>query len=81
MSPLVESAPHWTANPREYKRIQNGPSRIVAGLSHAGKELVMTEDRLAIRLHLIRKEAERAIRNGQRLDPHLVHAMTAGVKA
>ena len=38
----------------------------------------MSEDRLAIRLHLIRKEAERAIRNGQRLDPHLVHAMTAG---
>ena len=41
----------------------------------------MTEDRLAIRLHLIRKEPERAIRNGQRLDPHLVHAMTAGAKA
>ena len=43
----------------------------------------MSEDRSAVRLHLIRKEAERAIRNGQRLDPHLVHAMTtgAGVKA
>ena len=53
----------------------------MAGLSHAGKELAMTEDRLAIRLHLIRKEAERAIRNGQRLDPHLVHAMAAGAKA
>ena len=70
------------ANPRKYKRTQNGPSlTLTAGLPHAGKELVMTEDRLAIRLHLIRKEAERAIRNGQRLDPHPVHAMTAGVKA
>ena len=41
----------------------------------------MSEDRLAIRLHLIRKEAERAIRNGRRLDPHLVHALAAGAKA
>ena len=41
----------------------------------------MSEDRLAIRLHLIRKEAERAIRNGQRLDPQLVHAMAVGAKA
>ena len=40
----------------------------------------MTEDRLAIRLHLIREEAERAIRNGRRLDPHLVHAMSLGRK-
>lgn len=38
----------------------------------------MTEQRPAIRLHLIRREAERAIRNGQKLDPHLVHAMTTG---
>ena len=41
----------------------------------------MSEDRLAVRLHLIRKEAERAMRNGQRLDPHLVHALAAGAKA
>ena len=41
----------------------------------------MTEDRLAMRLHLIRKEAERAIRDGKRLDPHLVRAMTTGTRA
>ena len=41
----------------------------------------MTEDRLAMRLHLIRREAERAIRDGTRLDPHLVRDMTVGMKA
>lgn len=41
----------------------------------------MTEDRLAMRLHLIRRQAERAIRDGKRLDPHLVRDMTVGVKA
>ena len=41
----------------------------------------MSEDRLAIRLHLIRKEAERAIRNGQRLDPHAIVALCRGEKA
>lgn len=40
----------------------------------------MTEDRLALRLHLIRKEAERAIRNGTKMDPHLVHTMATGAK-
>lgn len=39
------------------------------------------EDRLALRLHQIRRQAETAIRNGQKLDPHLIHAMTTGVKA
>lgn len=41
----------------------------------------MTEDRLALRLRQIRRQAEYAIRNGQQLDPHLIHAMTTGVKA
>lgn len=40
-----------------------------------------TEDRLALRLAQIRRHAETAIRNGQKLDPHLIHAMTTGVKA
>lgn len=40
-----------------------------------------TEDRLALRLRQIRRQAETAIRNGQKLDPHLIHAMTVGVKA
>lgn len=40
-----------------------------------------TEDRLALRLAQIRRQAETAIRNGQKLDPHLIHAMTTGVKA
>lgn len=37
-----------------------------------------TEDRLALRLHQIRRQAEHAIRSGQKLDPHLIHAMTTG---
>ena len=41
----------------------------------------MTEDRPALRLHAIRKEAERAIRDGRKLDPHLIHAMSQGMKA
>lgn len=41
----------------------------------------MSEDRLALRLHQIRRQAERAIREGQKLDPHLIHAMTTGVNA
>lgn len=41
----------------------------------------MSEDRLAIRLHLIRQEAERAIRAGNRLDPYLIRALTMGEKA
>ena len=41
----------------------------------------MTEDRLAMRLHLIRKEAERAIRNGTKLDPRLIHDMGMGRRA
>lgn len=41
----------------------------------------MTEDRLAIRLHHIRREAERAIRNGQKLDPRFVLAAALGEKA
>ena len=37
-----------------------------------------TEDRLALRLRQIRRQAEHAIRTGQKLDPHLIHAMTTG---
>lgn len=37
-----------------------------------------TEDRLALRLHQIRRQAKHAIRTGQKLDPHLIHAMTTG---
>lgn len=53
----------------------------VAGLSATPRRTTVTEDRLAMRLHLIRKEAERAIRDGTRLDPHLVRDMTVGMKA
>lgn len=38
----------------------------------------MTEDRPAIRLHLIRQQAEHAIRRGEQLDPRTVLAMTRG---
>lgn len=41
----------------------------------------MAEDRPTIRLHLIRRETERAIRDGRKLDPHLIRAMSQGVKA
>ena len=37
-----------------------------------------TEDRLALRLRQIRRQAEHAIRTGKKLDPHLIHAMTTG---
>lgn len=37
-----------------------------------------TEDRLVLRLHQIRRQAEHAIRTGKKLDPHLIHAMTTG---
>ena len=40
-----------------------------------------TEDRLALRLSQIRHQAEAAIRRGDKLDPHLICAMTTGVKA
>ena len=45
------------------------------------KETPMAEDRTAIRLHLIRRETERAIRDGRKLDPHLIRAMCQGAKA
>ena len=38
----------------------------------------MTEDRLALRLHHIRQQAEQAIRRGEQLDPRTVLAMTRG---
>lgn len=38
----------------------------------------MTEDRFALRLRQIRRQAEHAIRNGQKLDPRLIHAMATG---
>lgn len=38
----------------------------------------MTEDRLALRLARIRRQAETAIRRGEKLDPHLIRAMTTG---
>lgn len=41
----------------------------------------MTEDRLALRLKSIREQAERAIQRGDKLDPHLIRAMTQGRKA
>lgn len=41
----------------------------------------MFEDRLAIRIRLIRKETERAIRNGQKLDPRLIRDMSMGRRA
>ena len=41
----------------------------------------MTEDRLALRLKNIRDQADRAIRNGQQLDPHLIRSMTLGEHA
>ena len=41
----------------------------------------MTEDRLALRLRQIRRQAENAIRDGRKLDPHIIHAMATGVKA
>ena len=41
----------------------------------------MTEDRLALRLKRIRDETERAIKDGKKLDPHLIRAMTLGAKA
>ena len=40
-----------------------------------------TEDRLAVRLHLIRRETERAIRNNTKLDPHLIRDLTTGKRA
>lgn len=40
-----------------------------------------TEDRLAVRLYLIRKETERAIRNNTKLDPHLIRDLTTGKRA
>lgn len=40
-----------------------------------------SEERLALRLHQIRRQAEAAIRRGDRLDPHLIRAMTTGAKA
>lgn len=39
------------------------------------------EDRLALRLAQIRRQAEAAIRRGDKLDPHLIHSMTTGAKA
>lgn len=41
----------------------------------------MPEDRLAIRLATIRRQCEQAIRRGERLDPHLIRAMTNGERA
>lgn len=38
----------------------------------------MTEERLALRLRQIRRQAENAIRDGRKLDPYLIHAMTTG---
>ena len=39
------------------------------------------EDHPALRLATIRRQAERAIRDGRRLDPRLVRDMTMGAKA
>lgn len=41
----------------------------------------MTEDRLALRLRQIRRQTENAIRDGRKLDPHLIRSMTLGEKA
>jgi hypothetical protein len=42
---------------------------------------VTTEDRLALRLHQIRRQAEAAIRRGEKLDPHHIHDLTTGANA
>lgn len=41
----------------------------------------MTEDRLAMRLHRIRQQAEHAIRRGEQLDPRTILAICQGKKA
>lgn len=41
----------------------------------------MTEQRLALRLHYICRQAEAAIRRGEKLDPHQIAAMARGEKA
>ena len=50
------------------RTVTNGPSRIVAGRSHAWKELSM-EDRPALILAQIRLTAYTAKRNRARIDP------------
>lgn len=38
------------------------------------------EDRLALRLAQIRRATDAAIRNGKKLDPHTIRAITLGEK-
>ena len=51
-----------------HETVTNGPSHIVAGLNHAGKELVM-EDRPALILAQIRRTAYTAKRTRALIDP------------